>query len=112
MVAPSSSHTSLIPSLPFACGIAESVQHRGNLVVAVPNGHATNNLQRLHRRCGFGCGTWPLHRELGVRTTFPVNEQLKRPFILVSTHNDFLDGGAEDRLLECWRAVSTLPDFS
>src|SRR5215472_12714083 len=112
MVAPSSSHTSLIPSLPFTCGIAESVEHRGNLVVAVPNGHATNDLQRLHRRRGFRCGTRSLHRELRMRISLPVNYQLKGLFILISAHEDLFDGGAEDHLLECGRTVITLPHFS
>src|SRR5690349_8241305 len=50
MVAPGRCYASLIPSHPFAGRIAASVQHRGNLVVAVANSHATNNLQCLHRR--------------------------------------------------------------
>src|SRR5271168_865852 len=112
MVAPGGSYTGLIPPLSFARGIAESVQHGGNLVVAVANGHATNDLKRLHRRRGFGCGTRPLHRELGMRTSLPVNYQLKGLFILISTHNDFFDSGAEDHLLECCRTVVTLPHFS
>src|SRR5438874_10782180 len=59
MVAPGRRHANLIPSHPFAGRIAASVQHRGNLVVAVANSHTTNDLQRLHRRGGFRCGTRP-----------------------------------------------------
>src|SRR5947209_15197826 len=59
MVAPGRRHANLIPSHPFAGRIAASVQHRGNLVVAVANSHTTNDLQRLHRRRGFRCGTRP-----------------------------------------------------
>src|SRR5450631_1313379 len=44
MVAPGCRHTNLIPPLPFARGVAASVQHRGNLVVAVSNSHTTNDL--------------------------------------------------------------------
>src|SRR5262252_5860410 len=77
MVASGRRYAGLIPSHPFAGRIAASVQHRGNLVVAVANSHATNDLQRLHRRSGFGCGTRPLHRELRMRASLPVNHQLK-----------------------------------
>src|SRR5262249_7304275 len=112
MVAPACCHTSLIPPLPFARGIAESVQHGGNLVVAVANSHATNDLQRLQRRRGFGCRTRPLHRELRMRTSLPVNYQFKDLFIPISAHDDLFDGGAEDHLLECGRTVITLPAFS
>src|SRR5580700_2845044 len=45
MVAPGGRHASLIPSLPFARGIAASVQYRGNLVVAVANSHTTDDIQ-------------------------------------------------------------------
>jgi integrase/recombinase XerD len=77
MVTPGCRHTGLIPPLPFARGIAASVQHRGNLVVAVSNSHATNDLQRLHGRGHFLCGTRSLHCELRMRTSLPVNHQLK-----------------------------------
>jgi len=63
MVTPGCRYTGLIPPLPFARGIAASVQHRGNLVVAVSNSHATNDLQRLHGRGRFRCGTWSFHPE-------------------------------------------------
>src|SRR5256885_2069376 len=53
MVAPGSRHANLIPSHPFAGRIAASVQHRGNLVVAVANSHTTNDLQRLRGRGGL-----------------------------------------------------------
>src|SRR6201988_1422684 len=112
MVAPGRRHASLIPSHPFARRIAASVQHRGNLVVAVANSHTTNDLQRLHRGGGFGCGTRPLHRELRMRASLPVNHQLKALFILVSAHDDLFYGCAEDHLLECWRTVVALPDLS
>src|SRR5271165_4681353 len=92
MVAPGCRHANLIPSLPFARGITASVQYRGNLVVAVANSHTTDDIQRLHRRAGFRCGPWPLHRKLRV-------------------HDDLFDGCAEDHLLECRRTVITLPDF-
>src|SRR5215472_1029604 len=81
-------------------GVAEPVQHRGNLVIAVANGHALNDFQRLHRGRGFGCRTRPIHRELRMRTSLPVNYQLKGLFILVSTHYDLFDGGSEDHLFE------------
>ena len=77
MVTPGCRYTGLIPPLPFARGIAASVQHRGDLVVAVSNSHATNDLQRLHGRGRFRCGTWSFHRELRMRTSLPVNQQLK-----------------------------------
>ena len=112
MVTPGCRHTDLIPPLPFARGIAASVQHRGNLVVAVSNSHTTNDLQRLHGRGRFRCGTRSLHRELRMRTSLPVNHQLKGFFILVSAHNDLFDGGAEDHLLECRGTVVALPDSS
>src|SRR5271156_6886927 len=73
MVAPGCRHANLIPSLPFARGIAASVQYRGNLVVAVANGHTTDDIQRLHRRGGFRCRTWPLHRKLRMHTSLPVS---------------------------------------
>src|SRR5215469_13757451 len=82
MVAPGCRHASLIPSLPFARRIAAPVQHRGNLVITVANSHATNDLQRLQRRASFGCGTRAPHRELGMRTSLPVNYQLKGLFVL------------------------------
>src|SRR5215813_7654214 len=100
MVAPGCRHASLIPSLPFARRIAASVQHRGNLVITVANSHATNDLQRLHRGASFGCGTRAPHRELRMRTSLPVNYQLKGLFVLVSAHDDVFDGCAEDHLLE------------
>ena len=84
MVTPGCRYTGLIPPLPFARGIAASVQHRGDLVVAVSNSHATNDLQRLHGRGRFRCGTWSFHRELRMRASLPVNHQLKVFFILVS----------------------------
>src|ERR1700721_497760 len=112
MVAPGCLDPNLIPSLPFARRIAASVQYRGNLVVAVANGHTTNDVQRLHRRGGFRCGARPLHRKLRMRTSLPMNHQLKGLFILVSAHDDLFDGCAEDHLLECYRTVVTLPDFS
>ncbi len=112
MVSPGCRYTGLIPPLPFARGIAASVQHRGNLVVAVSNSHATNDLQRLHGRGRFSCGTWSFHRELRMRTSLPVNQQLKVFFILVSAHNDLFDGGAEDHLLKCRGTVVALPDSS
>src|ERR1700746_3223268 len=108
MVAPGRRHATLIPSHPFAGRIAASVQHRGNLVVAVANSHTTNDLQRLHSCGGFGRGTRPLHRELRMPPPLPVNHQLKPLFILVSAHDDLFDGGAEDHLLECRRTVGTL----
>src|SRR6516165_644944 len=110
MVAPGCRHASLIPALPFAGRIAASVQNRGNLVITVANSHATNDLQRLHRRASFGCGTRAPHRELRMCTSRPVNYQLKGLFVLVSAHDDVFDGGAEDHLLECRRTVVTLPD--
>src|SRR3984885_750510 len=109
MVAPGCRHADLIPSLPFARGIAASVQYRGNLVVAVANSHTTDDIQRLHRRGGFRCGTWPLHRKLGMHTSLPVNYQHKGLPIQVSMHDDLFDGCAEDNLLECGRTVITLP---
>src|SRR5215471_17101688 len=110
MVTPGCRHANLIPPLAFARGIAESVQHRGNLVVAVANSHTTNDLQRL-RGCGrFSCGTRSLHRELRVRTSLPVNHQLEGFFIRVSAHNDLFDGRAEDHLLKCRGTVVALPD--
>src|SRR5467141_1608027 len=112
MVAPGRRHANLIPSHPFAGTIAASVQHRGNLVVAVSNSHATNDLQRLHGRGRFRCGTWSFHRELRMRTSLPVNQQLKVFFILVSAHNDLFDGGAEDHLLKCRGTLVALPDSS
>src|ERR1700730_12015214 len=112
MVAPGRRHASLIPSHPFAGRIAASVQHRGNLVVAVANSHTTNDLQRLRRRGGFRCGTRPLHRELRMRASLPVNHQLKALFILVSAHDDLFDGCTKDHLLECRRTVVTLPGLS
>src|SRR6516225_504276 len=112
MVAPGSRHTGLIPPLPFARGVTESVQHGGNLVIAVANGHATNNLQRLHGRRCLGCRTWPLHDELGVRTSLPMYYQLQVFLVLVRAHDDLFDRGAENHLLECRRAVITVPDIS
>src|SRR5271155_5941954 len=112
MVTPGCRHTNLIPPLPFARGIAASVQHRGDLVVAVSNRHATNDLQRLHGRGRLRCGTWSFHRELRMRASLPVNHQLKVLFILVGAHNDLFDGGAEDHLLKCRRTVVALPDSS
>src|SRR6516162_6820205 len=91
MVAPGRRHPSLIPSHPFACRIAAAVQHRGNLVVAVANSHATNDLQRLRRRASFACGTRAPHRELRMRTSLPVNYQLKGLFVVVSAHDDVFD---------------------
>src|ERR1700758_536300 len=110
MVAPGRRHAGLIPSHPFARRIAAAVQHRGNLVVAVANSHTSDDLQRLHRRGGFRCGARPLHRELRMHTSLPVNYQLKGLSILVSAHDDLFDGCAEDHLLECRRTVVTLPD--
>src|SRR5215469_18046392 len=112
MVAPGCRYARLIPSHPFARGIAASVQHRGNLVVAVVDSHQTNDLQRLHRRGDFRCGTRPLYCELRMRTSLPVNYQLKCLFVLVSAYDDVFDGGAEDHLLECRRTVVTLPHSS
>src|SRR4029077_17769300 len=112
MVTPGCRYTGLIPPLPFAGGIATSVQHRGNLVVAVSNSHATNDLQRLHGRGRFRCGTRSLHRELRMRTSLPVNHQLKGFLILISAHSDLFDGCAEDHLLKCRGTVVALPDFS
>src|SRR6516164_359848 len=110
MVAPGCRHASLIPSLPFARRIAASVQHRSNLVITVANSHATNDLQRLRRRASFRCGTRPPHGELRMRTSPPVNYQLKGLFVRVSAHDDVFDGCAEDHLLECRWTVVTLPD--
>src|SRR5215813_3490564 len=112
VVAPGRRHASLIPSLSFAGRIAAAIQYRGNLVVAVANSHTTNDLQRLHRRGGVRCGTRPLHGKLCMRTSLPVNHQLKGLFILVSAHDDLFDGCAEDHLLERRRTVVTPPDFS
>src|SRR4029077_15569493 len=112
VVAPGRRHASLIPSHPFARRRAPAVQHRGNLVAAVANSHTTNDLQRLHSRGGFRCGTRPLHRELCMRASLPVNHQLKALFVLVGAHDDLFDGCAEDHLLECRRTVVTLPDLS
>src|SRR2546428_10232344 len=81
MVAPGRRHASLIPSHPFARRIAASVQHRGNLVVAVANSHTTDDLERLHRRGGFPCGTPALPRALRMRPFLSSNYQLKAPFI-------------------------------
>src|SRR5215475_7703021 len=88
VVAPGRRHASLIPSLSFAGRIAAAIQYRGNLVVTVANSHATNDLQRLHRRASFRCGTLAPHRELRMRTSLPVNYQLKVLFVLVSAHDD------------------------
>src|SRR4029077_2821971 len=112
MVTPGCRYTGLIPPLPFARGIAASVQHRGDLVVAISNRHATNDLQRLRGRGHFHSGTRSLHRELRMRTSLPVNHQLKGFFILVGAHNDLFDGGAEDHLLKYRRTVVALPDSS
>src|SRR6201981_2326892 len=112
MVAPGRRHAALIPSHPFARRIAAAVQHRGDLVVAIANSHTTNDLQRLHRRGGFRCGTRPLHRELRMHASLPVKHPLKALFILVSAHDDLFYGCAEDHLLECRRTLVTLPDLS
>src|SRR5271165_2108742 len=116
MVAPGCRHASLVPPLPFARRIPASVQHRGNLVVTVASSHTVNDIQRLHRRGGFLRRTRPLHRNLRMHTSLPVNHKLKGLVILViilgSAHDDLFDGGAEDHLLECRRTVVTLPDFS
>src|SRR5277367_2279894 len=111
MVAPGGRHANLIPSFPFARGIAASVQYRGNLVVAMTNSHTTDDIQRFRRRGGFRCGTWPLHRKLRMHTSLPVNYQLKGLSIQVSVHDDLFDGCTEDHLLECGRTVTTLPNF-
>ena len=84
MIAPGCCHTNLIAPLSFARGVAASVQHRGNLVVAVSNSHTTNDLQRLHGRGRFRSGTRSLHRELRKRTSLPVNHQLKGFFLSCS----------------------------
>src|SRR6516164_4428307 len=47
-----------------------------------------------------------------MRTSLPVNHQLKVFFILVDAHNDLFDGGAEDHLLKCRGTVVALPDPS
>src|SRR3954447_26303460 len=112
MVAPGRRHASLIPSHSFTRRITASVQYRGNLVVTVANSHTTNDLQRLRGRGGFRCRTRPLHRELRMRASLPVNHQIKALFILVSAHDDLFDGCAEDHLFECRRTVVTLPDSS
>src|SRR5258708_7869297 len=44
MVAPGRSHTLLIPPFPLSCGMSESVQHGGNLVVTMTNRHPANDL--------------------------------------------------------------------
>jgi hypothetical protein len=92
--------------------ITIAAQHRGDLVVAVSNSHTTNDLQRLHGRGRFRYGTWSFHRELRMRTSPPVNHQLKVFFILVSAPDDLFDGGAEDHLLKCRGTVVALPDSS
>src|SRR5215468_9632065 len=112
MVTPGCRYTGLIPALPFARGIAASVQHRGDLVVAVSNSHATNDLQCLHGRGRFRSGTRSLHREPRMCTSLPVNHQLKGSFVLVSAHNDLFDDCAENHLLKCLGTVVALPDFS
>src|SRR3974377_482162 len=112
MVAPGCRHTNLIPPLPFARGVAASVQHRGNLVVAVSNSHTTNDLQPLHGRGRFWTGSRSLHSELRVGSSLPVNHQLKGFFILVRAHNDLFDDCAEDHLLKCRGTVVALPNSS
>src|SRR6202049_951631 len=76
MVAPGCRHANLIPSLPFARGIAASAQYRRNLDVAVASSRTTDAVHSLHRRAGFRCGAWPLHRKLRMHTSLPVNYQL------------------------------------
>src|SRR2546423_14640131 len=82
MVAPGRRHASLIPSHPFARRIAASVQHRGNLVVAVANSHTTNDLERLHRRGGFRCGTRAASTALRMGTPLPRTHTPKALFFL------------------------------
>src|SRR2546428_10240443 len=79
MVAPGRRHANLMPSHPFTGRIAASVQHRGNLVVAVANSHTTNDLQRLHRRGGFPFGTRPLPPEVRIRASPPDDHPLQAP---------------------------------
>src|SRR5262245_56419338 len=82
MITPGGGHTGRIPAFSFAREMAKSVQYRGNLIIAVANGHATNDFQCLTMRRGFGRGTGSLHRELRVGTSLPVDYQFDGLFIL------------------------------
>src|SRR5215813_1437756 len=112
MVTPGGVHTGLIPAFPFAGGIAQAVQYGGNLVIAMANGHPTDNLKCLHRRHGFSCGTGPLYHQLRVRTALPVDYQFKSLSLCICPHNDLFDNRAEDHFLDGRSTVITLPDFS
>src|SRR5271157_2944977 len=105
MVAPGGGHTGLIPPLAFAGRISEPVQYRGYLIIAVAHGHPADDLQRLHRRRGFSRRMRSLHRELCMRTALPMNGELKGLVLQICPYDDFLHDGAEDYLLECWRAL-------
>src|SRR5437879_1957920 len=111
VIASGGGHTSLIPSLAFACRMSESVQHGGYLIIAMAHGHSTNDLERLYRRCAFSRRTRPLHRQLCMRTTLPMNRELQGLFLQIRAHDDLFHYGAEDHFLECGRAVLVLPDL-
>src|SRR5260370_31330589 len=111
MVAPSRSHTVLVPPLRLSCGMSESVQHGGNLVVTMTNCHPANDLYGLHGRRRLSRGARPLHRELSVCTPLPVNCELKGLFIRIRAHDNLLHGRAKDHLLDRRRTAIAVPAF-
>src|SRR5947208_1171359 len=104
MVLTRGGHAVLIPAISFASGISKSIEHRCNLIIAVPDGHPTNNFQSLHRRRYLGRRTRTIHLQFSVYSTFPMNSEMQSLFVRIAARDDFLHDSAKNHFLERRRA--------
>jgi hypothetical protein len=112
VVATGRCHAGLIPPLPLSRPICESVEDRSDLIVAVANRHPANDLQRLHWRCAPVRRARPIHFDLCMGASLPVDRESQRILFRVRMDDDLLDHRAKDLLLEFRRRSTAVPDLS
>src|SRR5690348_11862406 len=104
-------YTNLIPAFPFTGCVAQAVQHRRNLVVAVTYSHPADDLQSFHRSPRLSRRAGTVHLQLCMYSALPMNREKQNLPTVICSHNDLLNGCAKDHLPECRRAAIIVPDL-
>src|SRR5712691_11686107 len=107
MITASRRHALLVPWLPLAGPAPQLVEHVGDLIISVPDGHLAEDLEIVERCALAPRSHWLLHLELRVCPALPVDHEAKHLRLVVQVHEDLLDRRSEDPLLQFHRTGLT-----